>query len=69
MHRRQHEQKFSALAFRAFQHVVQVTGQEPRPQAGNQLFHIHRLVEIAGWRVAAVKVHPVRAGQIAKGLV
>lgn len=46
MRRRQHNQKFSALACGTFQHVVQVACQETRPEAGNQQFSVHWFVEI-----------------------
>jgi len=62
MNWRQNVWKLAAFALRAFQHVVHVAGQKPLPQAHYQRLNVHRLVEVAGRRIGAVEVQPVRSG-------
>lgn len=62
MHRRQHKQKLAALALRTSQHVVQIASQRVLSKILNQHLNFHKLVEVTVWRIATVKVHPVRAG-------
>ena len=62
MHGRTDNQKIATLALWAFQHAKQIASSEARTEAGNQYFKVHWFVVIAGRRVGAIEVQPVRTG-------